>query len=116
MQRFLHRQNLARYVRLLATETDPKQRERIAALLIEELDRFDTLPEHLSELAGVIEQGRAQLRKQRQLVAQLRGDPGAQEKAQHTLINLNDTLELFLSYRDGLRGDGPAPHDAEGES
>ena len=103
MDRFIHTQNLLRYVDMLEKEADPIRRERLRSLLIEEEDRFGSEREWLDEAELYIVQSRSRIRRQEEIVAHLRRDGRDSEQADRLLTNMSDLLQLFQQRRDQLQ-------------
>lgn len=102
MDRFIHTQNLARFMGLLEAETDALQRERLQDLLVEEENRFGSRRERVMEADGLIARGEARLREQELLVARLSDDGRDTAAAERLLANMIQTLQAFVAYRKGL--------------
>ncbi len=102
MQRFLHFQNLARFVEALEHETDPAKRDVLQQLLLEEENRFGDSRERLEQTDTLIARGRERIRQQRALVASLGCDGKGIETAKIGLLNLMRTQSIFEGFRQVL--------------
>lgn len=106
MQRFIHEQNLTRYIDLLDIESNPLTRRQIQKLLIEEEDRFGSLTERIDQADILIRRSQARLRQQQALVTRLKNDGAETATAVALVETMNQTLQLVAAYRQTL-SDGP---------
>lgn len=107
MDRFVHDQNLIRFVDLLEREADGPKRTVLQQLLIEEENRFGERQERLEQTEVLIVRGRERIRRQVELVARL-ADCDTAEVAKATLRNLVQTQSLFEAFREVMMN-GHAP-------
>ncbi len=107
MDRFVHDQNLRRFVDLLEREPDGPRRTVLQELLIEEENRFGERQERLEQAEVLIVRGRERIRRQVELVARLSDGDGA-DMAKATLRNLMHTQSLFEAFREVMMN-GHAP-------
>ena len=111
MDRFVHDQNLIRFVDALEHESNPARRDLLQQLLLEEENRFGGRREKLEQANVQILRGRERVRRQRELVARLTSDGANLEPAQQVLMNMLLTQSLFEAYRDILLRSDEPPSD-----
>lgn len=104
LDRFLHDQNVERFVGLLMGETDPQVRARLHDLLIEEEDRFGLRRERLQQLRDHIDRLRVRMLRQEQLISVLTDGDCDAGPARQLHANWSETLRLLERYRDNLLG------------
>ncbi len=109
MQRFLHFQNLARFVEALEHEPDPAKRDVLQQLLLEEENRFGDSRERSEQTDTLIARGRERIRQQRALVDRLGCDGKGVETAKIGLLNLLRTQSIFEGFRQVLVDGGADP-------
>ena len=89
--RFLFEQNIRRVVTGLRAETDPKKRQILKALLLEQLRLFESEPECQNILRRHLEEGMSQISRRRD-----DGPANALEAGHFGLIaNLEETQEIL---------------------
>jgi hypothetical protein len=99
MERFVHDQNLTRYLDQLQCETDSAKRGQLRRLLVEEIDRFGAHSDRLNETDRLAARCMARLDEQRTRVARLRADGHDAESSESLLANLSQTLEVIEGHR-----------------
>jgi len=102
MDRFVHDQNLTRYIDLHETVTDPTKLAQIEKLLIEEEDRFGSVSERLNEADRLIHDGHGRVRRHRALVAHLDAIGHDTKRAGAVLASMSRLLEIMYQYRQTL--------------
>jgi hypothetical protein len=103
MQRFVHAQNLTRFVTLLEAEADADRRVQLESLLIEEENRFGSQRERLDQAEALLAAGLIRLHRQETVVAGLRPDVPERPAAERLRDNMRQLVEIFRLHRDGLR-------------
>jgi hypothetical protein len=104
MQRYVHSQNVTRYVELLESEADPATVEQIQKLLIEEENRFGSLAERIDEADRLIRDAQARLNQQKSLLQRLGNDGHDTTRAAMLMRTMERTLQLMSDYRRSLPG------------
>jgi hypothetical protein len=99
MQRFIHQQNLARYIDLLESEGDPATRAQLQELLIEEVDGFGSLNERIDQVDVLIAQSGGRLRRQQALVAHRAGMGADIVQSEKLLGHMTQILQVMAQYR-----------------
>lgn len=114
MQRFVHNQNLLRFVDLLERETDPVKRGRLQDLLLEEENRFGSRREQALELDSMIAGARLRIARQRQVVNQMEAEARGADLAGQILASMEQTYALLLESRGrfGTNGSSEDPLEA----
>lgn len=98
MQRFVHAQNLTRYIDLLESETERAKLGQIQKLLIEEVDSVGSLSERIDQVDLLIRHGHARRREQQTHLTAM-SDGVERERAVHVLATMDETLQLLADYR-----------------
>jgi hypothetical protein len=102
MHGFVHRQNIARFTNLLATERDPTKRPVLANLLVQEEDRFGYGQEQLAVAQRHLTECQGHITKLRALIDHLHriGENTRQEnELLDVMIELNSSL---IGTRSGI--------------
>lgn len=103
MERFVHNQNLERYITLLDSEPDEPARDAIRRLLIEEEDRFGVVRERLETAEAHIAKLRQRMHRQVDLIDQLNAAGSDTTQAVDLHRNWGQTLIALETYRRNLR-------------
>lgn len=109
MQRFVHFQNLNRFVEALEQETDPPKRDLLKQLLLEELNGFGDRRERLEQAEEFIVRGQERIRRQREIVSGLEGAGKDVDIAKAGLFNLVQTQSIFEAFHQILLSEGAQP-------
>ncbi len=99
MERFVHDQNLMRYLDLLESETDSAKRGQLRKLLLEEVDRFGDHSDQLYETDRLVARCTARLQEQKSLLAHAREDGRDAGASEDVLANMSQTLALIVGHR-----------------
>lgn len=105
MERFIHDQNLERYMTLLDSEPDEPAREALRALLIEEEDRFGARRERLEAADRHIARLRERMHRQVELIELLNASGADIAPAVDLHRNWGKTLIALETYRRLIRDD-----------
>jgi hypothetical protein len=102
LERFVHEQNLTRYIDLLESAAYPAEVGQLQKLLIEEEDRFGSLEQRIDQADDLISRGLANLRRQQELVARLHEDGHDTAKAETVMRAMHQMIEVMGRYRRSL--------------